>query len=185
MEYTFSVLISKWSSYSIPLEIWSFVWKTVSRFCGSVLFKKLAFWKFPVLNLTNCRKCRMFCEKMFANQSEITWKWKKTLKYKKKNPQTKNKTKQNKTNTKKKIIKIYRWVIFPLYANFNCPYHRSGMWDLFLFCWSIYHICVWDTQVHAMWLCVQLLYRYYCIKKKSIPNYQLAKTNPIWSNWTG
>ena len=37
----------------------------------------------------------------------------------------KNKTKQNKN------LKIDRWIIFHPYANFNCPYLKLGLSDLF------------------------------------------------------
>ena len=54
-------------------EIWPLVYKTVSSFSGSVILRNRPF-KFPfpiVLNLTDCRKCIIFCGKMFENRSEL------------------------------------------------------------------------------------------------------------------
>ena len=67
---------SKHSTNSYP--VWDVtICVIVSIFYGSVIFRNQN-WKFPIpivfkLDMTGCWKWRIFCGKMFENQSEITW----------------------------------------------------------------------------------------------------------------
>ena len=67
-------------------EIWPLVNKTVSGFSDSVILRNwhLQFSIPTALDMTSCRKCRIFCGKMFENRSKITLRWWKTLRYVKK-----------------------------------------------------------------------------------------------------
>ena len=61
-------------------EIWPFVYETSSSFSGSVILRNWPI-KFPIpmaLDMAGCRKCSIFCGKMFENQSAITRRWQKT-----------------------------------------------------------------------------------------------------------
>ena len=73
-------LIQKSSSYSYFLR---YDHLCIRLWCFFFFFFEVWFWenrplKYPipiVLDMTGCKQCKIFCRKMFENQSEITWRW--------------------------------------------------------------------------------------------------------------
>ena len=104
--------------FLLLFEIWPFVYKIVSSFSESVILKNFAFkvshsYSFGFDKLQKMQI--VFVEnvwKSVRNYMEMT---ENTLRYVKKN----------------RNLKIDRWYIFHPYTNFNCPYLKIGLCDLF------------------------------------------------------
>ena len=95
------------------MTIW---YKTLSGFSGSVILRN-QHPKFSIPVFGFGRKCRIFVEKMFENQSEVTWVTEDILRYVYKKKEQKSQNRQVSH--------------FHTYANFKCPYLKRGLCDLF------------------------------------------------------
>ena len=120
------ILFPKIMFILLLLEIWQFVYKTISGFSGSVILRNQPL-KFPiptVLDLIGCRKCRIFLW-------ENVWKFLRNYGSNRKHCHLKQKS-QN-------------WQLSyfsPLgYANFNYPYLEIGLSNLFRDA-GVLHKCV-------------------------------------------
>ena len=119
------------------VEMWPYVYKTITSFSVNVILRSQpSKFSIPiVLDLKSCQKCRNFCGKMFEISQKLHGGDRKHIRI-----------------SEKKNLKVDRWVIFHPYANFNCPYLKTGMCDLFLFVGAhhIYGIlscsCAWKIN---------------------------------------
>ena len=117
-------------------EIWPFVYKTGHCFSGSVILRNwpLNFLILIVLDMTDCRKCGFFVGKLLKNCQKLHGSNRKYIMVHKKEKKSQN---WQMSNT------------YHSYANFNYPYLKMGLWDLF----PVLLECIRYIHLHQVMKC--------------------------------